>query len=132
MPISSALCLTLPHYSEQDQNPRVRSDRVSHHLMGHIDVKGLKRATTGLPIDAVEVKNCRVCALTNIKRLKFPSLSHTHADCPLFLFRVHADICGPLPPGFGSFHYFIPFIDNYSHYIWIFFLKISLGCHQSF
>lgn len=98
--------------------------------MGHIDVKRLKRATTGLPIDAVEVKSCRVCALANIKRLKFPSRSHTRADRPLF--RVHADICGPLPPGFGSFRYFIPFIDDYSRYIWIFFLKSRSDAVKAF
>ncbi|KAJ3767714.1 hypothetical protein FB446DRAFT_619524, partial [Lentinula raphanica] len=80
--------------------------------MGHIDVKGLKRATTGLPVDDVEVKHCRICALANIKRLPFPKWSHTRADRPLF--RIHCDICGPLPIGYGNFRFFIIFVDDYS------------------
>lgn len=98
--------------------------------MGHIDVKGLKRATTGLPIDAVTVTNCQICALANIKRLPFPRRSHTRADRPLF--RIHCDICGPLPLGYSQFKYFILFIDDHSRYIWIFFLKLKSDALKSF
>jgi len=98
--------------------------------MGHIDVKGLKSATTGLPIDTVQVKNCRVCALANIKRLPFPKRSHTRADRPLF--RIHSDICGTLPLAYGGFRYFIIFVDDYSRYIWIFFLKSRSDAVKSF
>src|ERR1700761_3098626 len=89
--------------------------------MGHIDVKGLERATTGLPIDSVLVKNCRICALANIKRLKFPRKASNRADRALF--RIHCDICGPLPVGYGGFKYFITFIDDCYRYISIYFLK---------
>jgi hypothetical protein len=89
--------------------------------MGHIDVKGLKNTTTGIPIDSVCIKNCRVCALANIKRQKFPKRSLTRADD--ILFRIHIDICGPLPLGYGQIRYFIPFIDDKSRLTTVEFLK---------
>ena len=98
--------------------------------MGHIDVKGLKRATTGLPVDDVQVKNCRICTLANIKRLKFPKRSNTRADHPLFC--IHSDICGPLPLGYGSFCYFIIFVDDHSRFITIYFLKQKSDVLQCF
>src|ERR1700761_5595337 len=101
--------------------------------MGHIDVKGLERATTGLPIDSVLVKNCRICALANIKRLKFPRKASNRADRALF--RIHCDICGPLPVGYGGFKYFITFIDDSFRYISIYFLKLrsdALKCFTEF
>jgi hypothetical protein len=101
--------------------------------MGHIDVKGLEHATTGIPIDSVHVKNCRICALANIKRLKFPRKAANRADRPLF--RIHCDVCGPLPNGYGGFRYFITFIDDYCRFIVIYFLKLksdALKCFQEF
>lgn len=38
----------------------------------------------------------------------------------------------PLPPGFGSFWYFIPFVDDFSRYIWIFFLKSRSDAVKAF
>jgi hypothetical protein len=101
--------------------------------VGHIDVKGLQRATTGLPINSVHVKNCRICALANIKRLKFPHKATHRAARPLF--RIHSDICGPLSIGYGGFQYFITFIDDSCRYIAIYFLKLksdALKCFREF
>ena len=90
--------------------------------MGHTAVKGLSRAVIGINWDdSTPTLPCQVCARANIKRLPFPSASSTRADRPLF--RIHSDICGPLPNSYGSFKYFILFIDCYSHFIFIFFLR---------
>jgi len=101
--------------------------------MGHIDVKGLRHTTIGLPIDSVHVRNCRICALANIKQLKFPRKATNCAMWPLF--RIHCDICGPLPSGYGGFKYFITFIDDFCWYIAIYFLKLksdALKCFHEF
>lgn len=89
--------------------------------MGHIGVKGLRDATTGLDWDETDSQLCRICALANIKRLPFPKVSYTRAERPLV--RVHTDICGKLPRGYGGYFYFILFIDDYSRWIGIWFLK---------
>ncbi len=89
--------------------------------MGHIGVKGLGKATTGLHWDETYSPDCRVCALANIKRFPFPKQSSTRATRPLF--RIHTDICGKLPTGYGGYQYFILFIDDWSRWISIYFLK---------
>lgn len=64
---------------------------------------------------------CEICAKANISRIPFPSVSHTRAS--RLLFRMHTDICGPLPLGYGGFKYFLLLVDDYSRYILIAFLK---------
>jgi len=101
--------------------------------MGHIDIKGLQHSTTGIPINNIHIKNCRICTLANIKCLKFPHKATNRADHPLF--RIHCDICGPLPYAYGNFRYFITFIDDYFWYITIYFLKLksdALKCFHEF
>jgi len=101
--------------------------------MGHIDIKGLRHTTIGLPIDSVHVRNCRICALANIKQLKFPRKATNRATRPLF--HIHCNICGPLPSGYGGFKYFIMFIDDFCQYIAIYFLKLksnALKCFHEF
>lgn len=89
--------------------------------MGHVGVKGLKTSATGLDFDTSTTTNCRVCALANIKHLPFPNTFYTRAT--KLLHRIHTDICGPLPTGYGGFQYFILFIDDFSRWIAVYFLK---------
>jgi hypothetical protein len=98
--------------------------------VGHIGVKGLRNAVTGIIWDDSDIPNCRICALANIKRLPFPKSSNTRADRPLF--RIHMDICGPFPLGYGGFRYFVLFIDDHSRFIVIYFLKKRSDCLQYF
>lgn len=85
---------------------------------------------TGLPIDSVHVQNCQICALANIKRNKFPKQSTNRAIRPLF--RIHCDICGPFPVGYGNSLCFITFIDDCSRYIILYFLKQKSNALQCF
>ena len=89
--------------------------------MGHIGVKGLHRAITGIALDDSTHQTCVTCAQANIKRQPFPSKSFHQAEKPLQC--IHCDICGPLPHCYGNFSYYILFIDCYAHYISLFFLK---------
>ena len=68
--------------------------------------------------------------MANIKRLPFPNTSDLRADRPLF--RIHSDVCGPLPQGYGSFRYFILFIDCYSRFTTIFFLHYKSDALKHF
>ena len=89
--------------------------------MGHIGVKGLKRAVDGLTFDDSEHPSCMVCAQANIKRTPFPKKAQHRATN--LLHRIHCDVCGPLPHCYGGFSYYILFIDDYSRYISLFFMK---------
>jgi hypothetical protein len=92
--------------------------------MGHIGVKGLKSAVTGISFDDSSDhshSSCPICAKANITRLPFPKIASHRAT--KLLERVHCDVCGPLPSCYGSFQYFILFIDCYSRFIFVCFMK---------
>ena len=89
--------------------------------MGHIGVKGLQRAVTGLELNDSSHLSCVTCAQANIKRAPFPKRSEHRAD--IALQRIHCDISGPLPHCYGNFSYYIVFVDCFSRYISLFFLK---------
>jgi hypothetical protein len=89
--------------------------------MGHIGVKGLHSAVDGLPLDDSTHDSCEICARANIRRSPFPKQSLHRATH--ILDRVHCDICGPLPLGYGNFTYYILFVDCYSRFITLFLMK---------
>lgn len=87
-------------------------------------VKGLKDACTGVgDLDDTHAENCRICALANIKRFPFPKSVSSLTRASRILYRVHTDICGPLPAGWGGFKYFTLFIDDSSRFRAVYFLK---------
>jgi Integrase core domain len=90
--------------------------------MGHIGVKGLKDAAEGINFEDSTLNHpCVICAKANIKHSPFPQKASHRAT--RLLERIHCDICGPLPPSYGSYRYFILFICCYSRYISIYLMK---------
>lgn len=90
--------------------------------MGHASVKGLKHSCTGIDdFNDANPDSCKICARANIKKKPFPHHSDTRSD--QLIFRVHSDICGPLPNAIGGFRYFILFIDDKSRWIFVYFMK---------
>ena len=101
--------------------------------MGHIGVKNLKHAVDGISENKSNYPSCTTCAHANIKRTPFPKKTQHRAST--LLQRVHCDICGPLPHCYGAFSYYILFIDDFSRYISLFFMKTrdeSLQCFIEF
>lgn len=64
---------------------------------------------------------CEICAKANAIRQPFPKIARHIASRPLF--RIHSDICRPLPTGYKSFKYFILFVDDFGRYISVGLLK---------
>lgn len=89
--------------------------------MGHIGVKHLTRAVEGVGVDDSSYPSCITCSQANIKRTPFPK--HAMHRASNLLQRIHCDICGPLPHCYGTFQYYILFVDDYSRYISLFFMK---------
>ena len=100
---------------------RYSSSKFLHRLIGHIGVKGLHSAVDGLQFNDSSHVSCEVCARANIRRSPFPTQSLHRAS--RLLERIHCDICGPLPPSYGNFSYYILFIDCYSRFISLFLMK---------
>ena len=97
-----------------------------HCRYGHLSFKGLrtlqyKQMVRGLPQLKAPSKICTDCMVGKQHRDAIPKRSLWRASQRLQL--VHADIYGPIKPISNSKkRYFISFIDDYSHKVWIYFL----------
>jgi hypothetical protein len=89
--------------------------------MGHIGVKGLRSAVNNIPFDDSSLPSCEICTRANICRSSFPTHASNRANCLLEC--IHCNICGPLPPCYGQFRYYILFIDIYSRFITLFLMR---------
>ncbi|KAJ4767139.1 hypothetical protein LUZ62_077514 [Rhynchospora pubera] len=64
---------------------------------------------------------CNNCALAKAHKLPF-SISSSSTSFPLEL--VHSDVWGPSPiVSFHGFRYYVTFVDDFSRFTWIYFLK---------
>ena len=66
--------------------------------------------------------HCEACTLDKMQKTSCPKLSLHRADKPLEL--VHSDLCGPMQvESIGGSRYMLTFIDDYSRYTKVYFLK---------
>ncbi|KAL8090107.1 hypothetical protein AgCh_039543 [Apium graveolens] len=70
-----------------------------------------------------EVKEvCSGCLMSKQTRKPFPSKANYTAARALEL--IHGDLCGPIEPAImGGNKYFLLLVDDFSRYMWIYFLK---------
>ena len=74
----------------------------------------------GLPFIDHPHQFCKGCIYGKQFITNFPKESFSRATEPFKL--MHADIYGPInPPYFGKKKYFLLFIDDYSHKVWVYF-----------
>ena len=79
---------------------------------------------TGLPLLSCKDGVCSSCVLRKHHWDSFDKCASWHDSVPLEL--VHSDLCGSLPSAsFSGFKYFLTFIDDYSRFTWVYFLKIK-------
>ena len=94
-----------------------------HKRLGHVGQSGMKELIKQghLNMKINDNINCESCILGKQTRNTF-SLSETKSNEILEL--IHSDVCGPLPvPSIGGNKYFITFLDDYSHYVFVYFMK---------
>lgn len=63
---------------------------------------------------------CEACQQAKTHQLPYQSSSRI-TTCPLEL--VHTYVWGPARTSIGGFHYYVNFIDDYSHYTWVYLLE---------
>nr|KYP60095.1 Retrovirus-related Pol polyprotein from transposon TNT 1-94 [Cajanus cajan] len=64
---------------------------------------------------------CSVCKLAKSKTLPFPSSAHRADKC---FDIIHSDVWGVSPVlSHAQYKYFVTFIDDYSRYTWVYFLR---------
>lgn len=98
-----------------------------HLRLGHINFRKLvqmhkDKLVEGLTLDVLkDFGVCPSCILGKHKRTAFPTDGATRATDILGL--VHTDICGPLPKSIGGKTYFLTFIDDFTRFCVVYFLR---------
>ncbi|GBP34018.1 Retrovirus-related Pol polyprotein from transposon TNT 1-94 [Eumeta japonica] len=105
----------------------VTSSEIWHRRLGHVNnnyLSKMQEAVEGLLLDReakISKSSCIVCCEGKPNRLPFPRNGNRSDD---LLHIMHTDVCGPFKTvSLGGSRYFILFIDDYSRYTYIYFLK---------
>ena len=105
-----------------------------HQRLGYMSEKGMKimHSKRKLPcLQLVEIDMCEDCILGKQKRVRFQTSGRTPKKEKLDL--VHSNIWGPTKvSSIGGKHYFVTFIDDHSHKVWVSFLKHKSKVFVSF
>uniref|UniRef100_W8AQ86 Retrovirus-related Pol polyprotein from transposon TNT 1-94 n=1 Tax=Ceratitis capitata TaxID=7213 RepID=W8AQ86_CERCA len=98
-----------------------------HRRFGHINVSDLNKLhdlnmVNGLKANLPKTIECFTCAVCKIHSKPYMSYSNIYTKNVLEL--VHTDLCGPMGIGsVGGASYFVTFIDDYSRYTAVYFIK---------
>jgi transposase InsO family protein len=131
------------------ESPPIRANYVSrqenatlerwHQRMKHGNYVSLKKlldgAASGIKIDGNlrrPEKLCEGCILGKMTRGRFPKRLES-SKATKVLQCVYSDVCGPFPVSASGSNarYFILFVDEYSRYIWVYFLKDKASVHDA-
>ncbi|UYV70601.1 hypothetical protein LAZ67_7003642 [Cordylochernes scorpioides] len=112
------------YYIEEFNNSaritKVRAD-IWHRRLGHLNKEAVAKTNIG---EKRSDNQCTVCMESKMKKLPFSISSNKdkRASYPLEL--IHSDVVGPINPRSkrGS-NYFVTFIDDFSHYTVVYFIK---------
>jgi len=74
-------------------------------------------------------KDCHQCKISKLKKKPFYS-SFKKAEKPMEL--VHTDVVGKLENSYLGFNYYVTFLDDYSHKVWVFLLKNKSDVYNTF
>ena len=98
-----------------------------HCRFGHLGMNNVRKLLNGDLVKGMSDVNenisfCEGCMMGKQHRCSYPKDDHYRANQPFEL--VHSDVCGPMSVNsFGGSRYYITFIDDYSRYTYIYFIK---------
>ena len=114
----------------------VSMESIWHRRYGHLGENNLRKLAKdglvhGFDYDtSKKIDFCEPCVSGRIHRAAF-SGNRTRAKEPLGL--IHSDLCGKVSStSLGGAEYFLTFIDDKSHYVWIYLLKNKHEVFQKF
>ncbi|KAJ9537718.1 hypothetical protein OSB04_030451 [Centaurea solstitialis] len=97
-----------------------------HARLGHLNFGSMKNMVSkklvhGIPPTKHTTNICDICLIGKHSRVPFPQQANTRSETPLDL--VFGDLCGPIsPPTPTGKRYIFLLIDDYSRYMWEYFL----------
>jgi hypothetical protein len=118
--------LLLTHVDERSRIWHERFENLNFRYMQQLNEKGL---VDGLPDIHFSKRICEGCVFGKHPQEKFDKGKTHKASFPLDL--IHSDLMGPFPhPSIIKVRYVLIFVDDFSRFIWIFFLKKKLEVFQ--
>ena len=107
-----------------------------HERFVHLNYKYIsdlheKNTVEGFPNIKFSKKVCQSCILGKNLEHKYERVSHERTSTPLEI--IHSEIAGPLPHmSMGQEKYVLNFIDDFSRYCWVYFLKLNYEVFDDF
>nr|GFB25988.1 zinc finger, CCHC-type [Tanacetum cinerariifolium] len=104
--------------------------------LGHLNFESLKSVAQrdlvhGIPAIKHTTQICDVCLIGKHSRAPFPKRAKARSTSPLDL--VYRDLCGPiLPPTPSGKKYIFLLVDDYSRYMWVYFLSTKDQAFDTF
>ena len=110
------------------QEKQVPTLNTWHQRFGHLNYKYVEeliknKLVHGMDCCHIDGKlECEACVLGKMNRRSFPKKSNSRAKRPLEI--IHSDVCGPMQiNSIGGSRYILSFIDDFSRYAMVYFLK---------
>ncbi len=107
---------------------RKTNENIWHRRFGHLGIQNLQRLARSKMVRGFDFNTlkqidfCEACVEGKHHRTQFPTSNSGRAKEPLAL--VHSDVCGKVnAKSLGGAEYFLTFIDDFSHYTWVYVLK---------
>ncbi|GJV03970.1 zinc finger, CCHC-type containing protein [Tanacetum coccineum] len=107
-----------------------------HARLGHLNFDSIKQMTQkklveGIPSISHKNQVCNACLLGKHNRALFPNQTNTKSLEPLNL--IFGDLCGPISPATESGKkYMFLLVDDYTRYMWVYFLKLKDEAFETF
>ena len=113
------------------------NEMIWHQRFGHLCEKSLQQLvkeglTDGLNYDISKgIGFCKTCVQGKIHRSHFPTTGRKRGNEPLSL--IHSDVCGKMNvKSLGGAEYFVTFIDDKTHFTWVYVIKHKDEVFQKF
>jgi hypothetical protein len=103
------------------------SSRIWHERFGHLNFRYMQQFSKKILVDGLPYIHfskgvCEGCVLGKHPQEKFDKGKSQRASTPLDL--IHSDLMGPFPhPSIRKVRFFLIFVDYFSRFTWIYFLR---------
>ena len=107
-----------------EETAEIWHQRLGHLNHNYVDQMKKKDMVTGMNcnLNSNSKRECEGCTLGKMNRNPFPKKSQGRATKPYEV--IHSDVCGPMQiDSKGGSKYMVTFIDDYSRYVTVYFIK---------
>lgn len=116
---------------KKENNSELWHKRLGHSGMHNLQSLQANQMVKGLPKFKVIQDTCEACVKGKQCREEFPKVSET--KCAEILGLIHTDVCGPMQtPSCNGSMYILTFTDDYSHMVWVYFLRLKSDTFATF